>query len=149
MADSPFPFIDGVTEDTAASAVDSAAQAELPLWVEYAWDFAVNDFILVDGNPIRLEGLPALEIWIYKTLRTERFRYLAYSWNYGHELDNLLGQRSAPDKSEAERYVREALNTPYILSFSGFDIDHSEDVLKISFTAETVYGEVRINGDGL
>lgn len=149
MADSPFPFINGILEEASGTVIDQTAQADLPIWREYAWDFSTNDFVLVDGNPVQLEGLPALEIWIYKTLRTERFRYLAYSWNYGHELDNLLGQRSAPDKTEAERYVREALNSPYILSFSDFDIDQSEDVLKISFTANTVYGEVRINGDGL
>ncbi|ASS64683.1 DUF2634 domain-containing protein [Paenibacillus sp. RUD330] len=146
MADSPFPFIDGISEEATGTAIDQTAQADLPIWREYAWDFSTNDFVLVDGNPVRLEGLPALEIWMYKTMRTERFRYLAYSWEYGHELDSLLGQRSAPDKSEAERFIREALSSPYVLAFSDFEIEQSDDVLNLSFTAETVYGEVRIDG---
>ncbi|QJC52780.1 DUF2634 domain-containing protein [Paenibacillus albicereus] len=146
MADDLFPFIDGVQ---VAESVQSATEepADLPLFREYVWDFSLDDFVLRDGNPVLIEGIDAIRTWISKTLRTERFRYLAYSWDYGQELDSLLGQRSVPDQSEAERFVKEALGaSPYIQSLTDFQLQQDADTLSIHFTANTVYGGVVIDG---
>lgn len=144
--DNLFPFIEGIQAvETAQTAVE--APADLPLFREYAWDFELDNFVLRDGTPVLLEGIDAVRTWISKTLRTERFRYLVYSWDYGQELDSLLGKRSVPDQSEAERYVKEALGTsPYIQSLNDFQLQYDADTLSIRFTANTVYGEVMIDG---
>lgn len=144
---SVFPFT-GLSEEEEVAA-EEQTQSELPLFREYAWDFEKNDFYYKDGNPILLEGLDALQIWMYKTLKTERFRYLAYSWDFGIELEDTILTASTStgvDNAEAERYVREALlvNT-YITDIRDFEAAKESAKLLISFVAVTVYGEVEMN----
>lgn len=121
---------------------------ELPLLKEYAWDFETNDFILENGKFKIVEGLEALEIWIYKTLKTPRYRFLAYSWDYGHELEDLIGQglSSTALKSEVERYLNECiLINPYISTISNLEVTFINGVIKTDFFCNTLYGEVSIS----
>jgi hypothetical protein len=120
---------------------------ELPIPKEYAWDFEKNDFILKDGKFIIVEKNEAIKIWIWKALNTTRYRYLAYTWNYGNELEELIGKslsRSAIE-SEAKRYVEEALMiNPYIQGIENFNVEFDESIMHVSFTSRTLYGEVDI-----
>lgn len=139
--DNVFPFV-----DVPPGMLDQTAQ-ELPLYKEYAWDFARDDFKLRDGNLVLTEGNEALKVWIYKALRTERYRYLAYSWDYGSELERLIGSApsSVAQQSEAERYIREALMmSPYITGVRIDRIQAAGDRFEIEMTVDTVYGEVEI-----
>jgi hypothetical protein len=119
----------------------------LPMFKEYAWDFKNNDFLLQDGKFVIVEGKEALKIWIWKALNTARYRYLAYTWNYGNELESLIGKglsRSAV-KSEAQRYIEESLSiNSYITAVTNVSFSQDGSKFKISFTANTVYGEVDI-----
>lgn len=136
-----FPFVD-VTPET-----EQATVSELPLFREYGWDAMSGDFTMKDGNPVMLEGQEALKGWIYKALVTERFRYLAYTWSYGSELERLIGSAfsARAKQSEAERYVREALLVnPYIVDIKDMEVSFAGDTLQVQFTATTVYGEVNI-----
>ena len=95
-----------------------------------------------------LEGKEALKIWIYKTLFTSRYNYPIYSWDYGQDLDELIGQGYEVDyiKSEVERRVTECLLVnDKITRCHSFDINLIYDTLHITFTAETTFGEVTIN----
>lgn len=138
-----FPFIgSNATEDTAD---------DLPLFKEYAWDFEQNKFIYDDnGNHILLTGNDALEVWIYKALKTERFDYLAYSWQYGIELKPFIGKVMSVQErySELKRVITECLMVnPYIKSIDSFNIDqqkHGETAL-LTIGLTTVYGEVSIH----
>ncbi|WP_442601719.1 DUF2634 domain-containing protein [Paenibacillus sp. KN14-4R] len=138
-----FPFI-----DTAVEAVDTV-EKDLAMFKEYAWDFEKNDFVMHNGRPVVLEGNEALMVWAYKALKTERYRYLAYSWNFGVEFDRLMGSTlssSQLQQTEAERYLREALLVnPYIKDVAGVQVSFTKDVLNISFQLVTVYGEVSMN----
>ena len=52
-----------------------------------------------DGYPCsggKLDGLEAMKQAIFLILQTERFQYAIYSWNYGIELNALLGQTMTP-----------------------------------------------------
>lgn len=136
-----FPLVD-VPPDLAFS-----SSVSLPLFREYAWDFARDEFVMKDGQLVLLEGQEAVKVWIYKALRTERYRYLAYSWDYGNEIERLMGSTFSPaaQRSEAERYVREALMVlPYIREVNQIEIMSGGDVLNIEATVETVYGEVNV-----
>jgi hypothetical protein len=120
----------------------------LPLYKEYAWDFTKNDFLLKDGKFQIVTGLEALKVWINKALLTARYRYLAYSWNYGNELDNLVGQglSSNATQSEAQRYVEECLSVnPYIQGITSFSITLDGSKISMGLTVLTVYGEVDIS----
>ncbi|KNF07176.1 protein of unknown function DUF2634 [Gottschalkia purinilytica] len=135
-----FPFIEPPTEIVTKS-------QELPLFREYAWDFEKNIPLISDGKLKELEGNEALKVWIYKTLKTERYRYLGYSWDYGHELDNIIGSTFSKkaQESEAKRYIQEALSiNPYIKGVSDIVVKFEEDKLYIELTIQTIYGEVDI-----
>ena len=56
-----------------------------------------------------VDGLDALKQAIYKILNTERFDYLIYSWNYGVEIKNLIGEHKSYAIPEIERVIKEAL----------------------------------------
>ena len=95
-----------------------------------------------------LEDKAALKIWIYKALLTNRYVHPIYSWDYGQDLEELIGQGYETDfiKSEVERRVQESLMiNQHIKGCSNFDISLINDQLQISFTVNTTFGEVAIN----
>ena len=49
---------------------------------EFAFDF--NEKKMIDGT---VEKKSAVKIWIYNTLKTERYRWEIYSWQYGASLE--------------------------------------------------------------
>lgn len=121
---------------------------ELPLFKEYAWDFSTNDFIYNNGKNVIVEGKEALKVWIYKTLKTKRYEYFAYTWDYGNELDTLIGQKYSAEyvSSEVERLLKECLLiNHYIKELTDITAISDGRTLKIEFTANTVYGEVDIS----
>lgn len=135
---SEYPFIQG-NKRTAGSA------STLPLFVEYAWDFEHDCFIYEKGKNKTVAGREALKVWIYKTLKTERYRYLAYTTGYGAELEQFIGRRPNDDEAAAEvrRYVTEALLVnPYIIELTDIDYINDNDVLSMEITVKSIYGEV-------
>lgn len=95
-----------------------------------------------------LEGKEALKMWIYKALLTSRYIYPIYSWDYGQDLDELIGHEYEVDyiKSEVERRVTECLLVnERITRCHNFEINFINDTLHITFTAETIFGEVTMN----
>lgn len=115
---------------------------------EYAWDFDKNQFILQDGKFQIVEGKEAIKIWIWKALHTQRYRYMAYSWDYGHELEELIGKGYSEGltRSETERYLNEALLvSPYIKSIEDVTVVVHDSSINVKFTSNTVYGEVITN----
>ena len=55
------------------------------------------------------DGIEAMKQTIYCILNTERFEHLIYSWNYGIELKNLIGESSTYVVPELQRVITEAL----------------------------------------
>lgn len=63
--------------------INAYQSEDLPLFVEYDWDFDNNSFkFTANGNRIKVTGDDALKVWVYKALMTERNQYLAYSTRY-------------------------------------------------------------------
>ena len=109
---------------------------------------------LYEGNYILgfVDSLKAMEQAIYKIIRTERYTYIIYSWNYGIELEDLFGMPVEYCVVELERRISEALlQDNRITAVNGFEFDTESErgtVLIKKFIAETVFGEIQIN-DGL
>jgi phage baseplate assembly protein W len=57
----------------------------------------------------KIDGLEAMKQAIYKILQTERYEYEIYNWNYGVELNDLLGRAKAFVFSTLKRRITEAL----------------------------------------
>ncbi len=137
-----FPFIGAEIVTT---------EAELPVFKQPAWDFE-NDRFLYDGNGrhIILTEKKAIEVWIYKALKTERFSYLAYSWQYGIELYPFIGKVMGVQErySELKRVIIECLMVnPYITSIDSVDFEEEKHGNSVSTRIQltTVYGEVSVN----
>ena len=140
-----FPFT-GASDEAIASATDETA---LPLFQEYAWDF-VHDKFLYDGNGkhILATGAEAVEMWVYKALKTERYQHLAYSWQYGIEVRQFIGLvMSVGDRyAELKRVIVECLMiNPYITSIDSVDFSNDGASVSCSISMTTVYGEVVVN----
>ncbi|HOA81782.1 MAG TPA: DUF2634 domain-containing protein, partial [Defluviitaleaceae bacterium] len=120
-----------------------------PMAREWAWDFEKMDFKLKDGKMYQVEGKEAVKIWLWKLFMTARYRQVIFDWDYGHELENLIGQGYTQGylNSEAERYVREAIEynlKDYVTDVRNVNVSFDEGTLTIEFTAITPYGEVEV-----
>lgn len=138
-----YPFV-GVASD-----YEFGVSKELPLLKEFQWDFETNNFIVDEnGNFKVVEGKKALEVWIYKTLLTNRYEHEIYSWDYGTELIKLVGQKFTRGLTESEsfRFVKEALMiNPYINDVINKGVSFIDDTVNISIYVDSVYGEVEID----
>ena len=113
------------------------------LYREYDVDFATGQ---LTGKV--LEGKEALKVWIYKILLTKRYRHLIYSWDYGQDLEEMIGKgyEKGLIKSEVERRIKDCLLIhPHIKECNKFNINLQQDQLNVDFTVNTIYGEVDIN----
>lgn len=123
------------------------AQA-LPLCREVAWDFANDVPIFRGGQPVVVTEKEALKVWIWRALRTPRFKYEIYTWTYGSEFESLLGQAYSDcvKTAEAPRYLRECLLVnPYITAVKDISVSFEAARLTVKGTAVTIYGEVDFN----
>lgn len=133
-----FPIIDPQEQ------TDSEKQS-LPLFREVAWDFENDVPRFRGGQPILVEGKEALQVWIWRAIRTARYRYEIYTWDYGSEFESLLGQAytDSVKTAEAPRYLRECLLiNPYIKEVKNIEVSFADACLDVSGTAVTIYGEV-------
>ena len=121
--------------------------AELPLYTDVAMDYDRGIPLFSAGEPVIVTGLEAVKSWAWRAIKTERYRWSCFTWDYGCELESLIGQPYREDTrlSEAVRYVEEALTvSPYITAASASVEGFSGSTLQISVQVKTVYGEANI-----
>lgn len=120
---------------------DIEASAETADYVkDIAFDFASNSFKLQDGKPIILEGVDALKQWIEKALRTARYRWPAYTWDYGSEIEDIIGLDLSNEilESELKRAIKETLLiNQFINGVYDFKVTRNGSIRNISFTVDT------------
>ncbi len=135
-----FPMID--------PAAENGEDRTLPLCREAAWNFERDVPIFRGGEPVVVTGKEALKVWIWRALRTPRFKYEIYTWAYGSEFESLLGQAYSDSikSAEASRYLRECLLiNPYITAVKDISVAFEAARLAVKGTAATIYGEVHFN----
>ena len=127
-----FPF----EEDLAVEEADE----ELPQFVDFAY---------VNGVFTRLVDNEAIKAWAKRALLTRRYGCDAYSWDYGSELEELIGDSTNTQEfAEAQvvTYIEECLLIcPYITAIVDTDVQIDGSKLIVDLVVETVYGEVEIN----
>lgn len=104
----------------------------------------------IDFNTGRIvgmvDGAAAVKQAIYMILQTERFDYLILSWNYGVEMNSLIGLGYPVFESEAKRRIREALlQDERIKEVTDFKFKYVQDKrsVLIEFSVNTVFGNVQ------
>ena len=87
----------------------------------------------------------AIEQSIYLALKTERYNYLIFSWNYGEETNKLVGKPKDLARAELPRLLKECLLVDdRISSIEDVVLTDVEEGLHVSFTAVTVHGDIPI-----
>lgn len=107
---------------------------------EYGMDFETGQ---LTGEIV--EGLEAVKVWIWLALQIPRYRHYIYTWDYGNEFEDLMGRSYTKEyiESQARRMTEDCLFiNENIRGISDFSADMEKDVLTISFTAETIYGDI-------
>lgn len=91
------------------------------------------------------DEVEAMRQAIYKILNTERYDYLIYSWNYGVELKNLIGEDITLAIPEIERVIKEALmQDDRIEDVTDFEFETEADTVTVQFKVTTNVGEIEI-----
>lgn len=96
----------------------------------------------------KTDGLDALKQAVYLILSTERYENLIYSYNYGVELDNLIGQPREYALPEVERRIAEALKQDdRVSSVDNFIFENGRNAVHVTFTVHSDLGEMEVTTD--
>lgn len=131
---------EGVVEN--AEPAEHDEDEDLP--IEFGIDFTTGR---MTGGKVK--GLDAIKVWAWNALKIQRYRYEQFSWDYGSELEDLIGRSSMPIEyiaSEAKRMCEECLTeNRFIEGIKDFDCMMIKGVLVCSFTIISTFGEVESN----
>ena len=119
----------------------------LPLYRDVQMDYEKGCPMWAGGAPVFVAGLEAVRGWAWRAIDTARYRFPVFSWSFGCELEALVGQpyRADTKRSEAERYVREALLvSPYIREVQVTDTSFESSTTHIAVELTTVYGRTSV-----
>lgn len=91
----------------------------------------------------KVDEVDAIEQAILKLINTERYEYEIYSWDYGIELQDLIGQQIPYVMSEIKQRITDAVTADdRIESVKDFEISQvGRHVLFCTFTAVTIQGD--------
>ena len=80
---------------------------------------------------------------VYLILSVERYQYPIYSFNYGVELADLIGQPKDYVMSEAKRRITEALTQDdRIESVDEWAFETTKKSVIVTFTVHTIFGDI-------
>ena len=90
-----------------------------------------------------IDEAEALKQAIFMMLSVERYDHMIYSFNFGVELNNLIGKPKLYVASEAPRRITEALMIDdRILGVEGFEITMGKESVLLRFIVRSIYGEL-------
>lgn len=101
--------------------------------------------LIKDKNRIvgNIDELESLKQAIFLMLSIERYDYLIYSWNYGVEFNDLIGQSTDYVLPEVKRRIIEALvQDDRITSVDSFGFQINKKKVHASFTVHSIFGDV-------
>lgn len=93
------------------------------------------------------DGLNAVRQAVHMILNTRRFAHIIFSWDYGIELDGLIGQSKTTIESEYKQIITEALTADErITDVTDFNITYTDKrSAVIEFNVSTIFGETPIS----
>ena len=117
--------------------------------VDTVIDFTVEEptsrTFSLDNNTIKgyKDGIEAVKQAIYLMLNVERYKYVIYSWNYGVEIEDLVGKPIYYVKVELERRIKEALmQDTRIKDVYNFSHTSNKDTVTCRFNVDTIFGMI-------
>lgn len=88
-----------------------------------------------------IDGLDAVKQAVFVILETQRFEHLIYSFNFGSELQGVIGKSPLFVQSEIRRLIREALlQDDRITDVRDVTFQANGDSMLVEFTVVSVFG---------
>ncbi len=128
--------------ETTLKEAESTA-AVLPTPREYGIDFETGR---LTGRIV--EGIEAIKVWVWNALHTERYRYAIYSWQYGVEYEQYIGQTVTDEylQNDCQTETSDALLVnPYIKSIDNFNAEIEGSAMHITFSINTTFGSTEVS----
>lgn len=99
-----------------------------------------HDYKTINGT---IDQIQAVEQAVFLILTTERYQWLIFSWDYGVELQNLIGKDPEYCIPEIERRIREALlQDDRITAVENFQFELNKRKVLTTFTVISIFGEI-------
>ena len=122
-------------------AIEQNQNNTLPVAREIAIDFSTGNPIIKNRDYVIVEKNDAVAVWCYYALKIAKGRFLAFTNNYGSELEEkLIGKQYNSDTySKVKRIVEDCLLVnPYIKSIDNVTVSFN-DKINIEIELTTVY----------
>ena len=113
----------------------------LPVAKEIAIDFNTGEPIIKNGDFVVVEKNEAIKVWCYYALKIAKGRFLAFTNNYGSELEEkIIGKQYNSDtQKQVKRIVEDCLLVnKYIKSIDNLAVSF-DDKINIEIELTTVY----------
>jgi len=95
-----------------------------------------------------VSGIDAVNQAAFLILQTQRYGHLIYSYQYGTELNDLLGRPVSYAYPEIKRRITEALTQDdRIQGVSDFEFSRSQGSVCVSFVVHSIYGDSQLEAD--
>lgn len=99
-----------------------------------------HDWKTITGT---IDQIQAVEQAVFLILTTERYQWLIFSWDYGVELQNLIGKDPEFCIPEIERRIREALlQDDRITAVENFQFELNKRKVLTMFTVISIFGGI-------
>ena len=122
-------------------AIEQNQNNTLPLARDIAIDFNTGEPIIKNGDFVVVERNEAVKVWCYYALKIAKGRFLAFTHNYGSELEEkIIGKQYNSDTyNKVKRIVEDCLLVnKYIKSIDNVTVSF-DDKLTIEIELITVY----------
>ena len=124
-----------------AIAPTNITDTNIPLLKEYAWDFDKDEVILdKNGKFIIVEGVEALKVRNYLSLRIYKGRFFIYNNKVGTRLKDLIGKSKNYVSLRVEEMLYEAIvDNVYVTDIDNLEISYVNDKVFVTFDVINIY----------
>ena len=122
-------------------AIEQNKNNTLPVAKDIAIDFSTGNPIIKNGDFVIVEKNEAIKVWCYYALKIAKGRFLAFTNNYGSELEEkIIGKQYNSDtQKQVKRIVEDCLLVnKYIKSIDNVAVSF-DDKINIEIELTTVY----------
>ena len=122
-------------------AIEQNKNNTLPVAKEIAIDFSTGNPIIKNGDFVVVENNEAIRAWCYYALKIPKGRFLAFTNNYGSELEEkIIGKQYSSDTQKQMKKIVEdcLLVNKYIKSIDNVAVSF-DDKINIEIELTTVY----------
>ena len=123
------------------AAPTNITDTSIPLLKEYAWDFDRDEIILdKNGKFIIVEGLEALKVRNYLSLRIYKGRFFIYKNKVGTRLKDLIGKSKNYISLRVEEMLYEAIvDNVYVTDIDNLEINYVNGKVIVTFDVINIY----------